>query len=933
VIFKTDGFSSKPVNPDFNITLDRISLSDPASTTPIARVAGRVSKQARVRVLVDNVPFGESQIDEDYFANVPFRQGRQNAITVQADTLVPWKRLLGFQLKLKLQTDLDPQQVKWPPAPSPTTTHSPLPTATSTPPPAQSVKQSGGGTKSRKVTANVSYKRVDLDIEVTLPNDDPRVVELTDGRINVQQFVQRTLYDFSINDVRVHNMFRDVTHRIVRSATATTVTASSNPKLGSSPLRSDEKIVVHPDWRPEENADDTFTLSVKDYIFESPKPPPSTWTKEGATWTGDRSDISPKDGLEAKLSQRPLEHPIFLFRLLRLSPYDVYPRWAETYVTLWLGVLAAVPMVWAIWLLKKFDISNGARTAKRYALLLIAFTMTAPTLYAINGVATQLKDSIVAWHKANPGNQILTQLSAIHIDDLRMLTAAAALAAAVVALIWLIATGIAALSGVRVWRWVQTFFAGFAGATVVCLVLMFLIASVLSLLPSNLAGLHQTMAAAFAMSSLCLLLLASLRLYRVYHDELRLPSMHVALVILFLVLALLLVVSTYPMYPALADSRVVKIYNATLGDIRIFFSLLRDLMLYTLLPVAFVMLNRERRRSNGGGMWEIGLLFFSAYVVGASSNLFLFPLPFLLSLWVYGRFVMPAHKDFTTEFVRVEAAKQKIFAAGARREKLVSVLAVPTLKDYSDVLEECKKGVIANASQLDNYDKLVENIKEHIKEKKGKIELGVGSEVMAESLLLSVGPFENDMKNGSWAVKRGAALAMPFLIFYLWEVLRREIGTPSYLMLRVLSPMIAFFVYWCVSAFFFGYFFAYIRGETGLKKGARVAAAVALCLLPVWVFSLPSLLALLLLLAQTVLFFTLLGAWFDYYIFRKTLDNEFQWKKLLKFEDIPSLTAFASVVLASIGAAMTSVLTDQTTTVITQLVNLTFQQSPIMPPS
>jgi hypothetical protein len=136
-----------------------------------------------------------------------------------------------------------------------------------------------------------------------------------------------------------------------------------------------------------------------------------------------------------------------------------------------------------------------------------------------------------------------------------------------------------------------------------------------------------------------------------------------------------------------------------------------------------------------------------------------------------------------------------------------------------------------------------------------------------------------------------------------------------------------------VSAFFFGYFFAYIRGETGLKKGARVAAAVALCLLPVWVFSLPSLLALLLLLAQTVLFFTLLGAWFDYYIFRKTLDNEFQWKKLLKFEDIPSLTAFASVVLASIGAAMTSVLTDQTTTVITQLVNLTFQQSPIMPPS
>jgi hypothetical protein len=91
-----------------------------------------------------------------------------------------------------------------------------------------------------------------------------------------------------------------------------------------------------------------------------------------------------------------------------------------------------------------------------------------------------------------------------------------------------------------------------------------------------------------------------------------------------------------------------------------------------------------------------------------------------------------------------------------------------------------------------------------------------------------------------------------------------------------------------------------------------ISAAIIACLLPSWlgtVVSAPDLAALLLRAGQTFLFFAVLGIWaFDYKIFQRALREQYTWKKLVQFEQLPNLTALSSVLVSSIGIAVTSIL-------------------------
>jgi len=83
---------------------------------------------------------------------------------------------------------------------------------------------------------------------------------------------------------------------------------------------------------------------------------------------------------------------------------------------------------------------------------------------------------------------------------------------------------------------------------------------------------------------------------------------------------------------------------------------------------------------------------------------------------------------------------------------------------------------------------------------------------------------------------------------------------------------------------------------------------------------------------QTFLFFTILGFWaFDLCVLRDELGELFEWKAIIKLEDVPSLAAFTSIAFGSLGAAASSVLTGQFDTVFTQVVKLVFQQLASLP--
>lgn len=83
--------------------------------------------------------------------------------------------------------------------------------------------------------------------------------------------------------------------------------------------------------------------------------------------------------------------------------------------------------------------------------------------------------------------------------------------------------------------------------------------------------------------------------------------------------------------------------------------------------------------------------------------------------------------------------------------------------------------------------------------------------------------------------------------------------------------------YWLIGAYTFGLLFTYVRGRSGMTKGLRFAATLALVNLPLQLLSLhslPGVGTLLLSIGETVGFYALLGLWFDYEAFARAQGRE-----------------------------------------------------------
>jgi len=181
---------------------------------------------------------------------------------------------------------------------------------------------------------------------------------------------------------------------------------------------------------------------------------------------------------------------------------------------------------------------------------------------------------------------------------------------------------------------------------------------------------------------------------------------------------------------------------------------------------------------------------------------------------------------------------------------------------------------------------------------------------------LGFGPRESNWENGLYGGVRGLILALPTLLLVLIRPFRDGLSHHDpLLLLRPFQDMVIAVAQWYAAGFFFGYFFPYLRGESGLKKGLYLSLAVLLCHLPIWIDELASpsaRAALLFRVSAIVIFYMGLGVWFfDYRSFRQSLRDRFSWGKFLRFESTPGLTALGSVILGSIAAAVTSVVTGQ----------------------
>jgi hypothetical protein len=301
-----------------------------------------------------------------------------------------------------------------------------------------------------------------------------------------------------------------------------------------------------------------------------------------------------------------------------------------------------------------------------------------------------------------------------------------------------------------------------------------------------------------------------------------------------------------------------------------------------------------------GLVTSIATLAFATYSIGVESQIFFLPITFLLALWIFPRFALAAPLGREA----VDAVVPEII--GKRKELAEGAMAFSDAQEFVDAVAKADKKAISPTE----FEQRRATAEARLSKQWERNTLTGG--LTAQEVVLTVGPDRNPWRNALLAVKYGAVLALPLLGVYLVSLFGGGSFRSPYVVLQVGGALLNFAMQWFVAAFFFGYFFQYLRGSSGLTKGVRMALTIIVCTLPIRLATEPTLtglVALLLGLGQTFLFFTLLGLWaFDYRTLRATMREQFRWRMLLSLSDTRGITVSASVMLTSVALTAASAL-------------------------
>ncbi len=575
------------------------------------------------------------------------------------------------------------------------------------------------------------------------------------------------------------------------------------------------------------------------------------------------------------------------------------------------GLYSLVPMLWVLWLVGespvKSKIDEGLRNdLSRLSKTLITLSLITTVFYVVWGLA------YLSWDLGQLKELLESRLSEINSTSHPALLALASLAVLLLAVLCQL---LARLVSGRTWGlWVARVSRGIRNAALVSLLL-----AATSLLDIN----HFIARTASFVIIGGTLSLFFFRIANVLKHGLPIPKYRRRLILLAIVVSLLFII---PLVVPSDDFNAQSVISQS-------FSLLQDALPYAVVMGLLIILKRVDASGRAPSrllVLCVGLILFSAYLVGSTPNLFMIPIPFILSIWIFKNFLIhDVSKRADLDLVNNEVVTE-------RRSLIEKVLAYETAQQFQADVQKLKDKVTSGDITLKDFEDRKLEIDNYAQDKESASTHGNG--LRAKNTVLSIGPSTDDWMNGKWCAKWGARLIAPFLVVYLLLFLLRSttISASTFGFLFALSQVVTFVADWLIAAFFFGYYFRYIRGDSGLEKGLRTACAVIICLLPTWVTHISSktdLVGVFFRAGQTFLFFTLLGMGaFDYRTFRKALRDQFRWKTFARFGDMPSFTAVLSVLVTSVGVGLTTVVTGQFKVLLTNLINAAFHQAPGPPP-
>lgn len=188
-----------------------------------------------------------------------------------------------------------------------------------------------------------------------------------------------------------------------------------------------------------------------------------------------------------------------------------------------------------------------------------------------------------------------------------------------------------------------------------------------------------------------------------------------------------------------------------------------------------------------------------------------------------------------------------------------------------------------------------------------------------DPLLFSYGTTSSEWDSGRTGAIYSLFFALPWILLSLRDVLNSHMGG-SYVLLSFLGSALMIVSRWTLYGFFFGYFYAYIRGRNGFQKALSfwftlVLPSVLASLLSSSLNK-ASVAALVFWTAQVFLHCLLLG------LFAGELQAlwkaDLSWRDLLAFHNLTSLSAWGSSVVIGLGTAVTAALSTGLQTLIFQ---------------
>ena len=351
---------------------------------------------------------------------------------------------------------------------------------------------------------------------------------------------------------------------------------------------------------------------------------------------------------------------------------------------------------------------------------------------------------------------------------------------------------------------------------------------------------------------------------------------------------------------------------------------LRQMLVYALALGVILYMRREAQRHPSPIVSEdwlrIGVFFFATFLVNSATSLLFVPIPFIVGLlvarfWLFKPLgeVAPLADVATLRHTDMRRLIERVIQSAEARTRFAAIRKKLEIKLQAAELAPA------------DYDKQLGLYQDYLS---AHLEAGEAAPgVKARDAVFALG-HDARWTNVKVAVAAGALLAAAPVAVGLYQYLPSNQVRYPYPLLAILLFLIEVSVSWLLYAFFLGYYYAHIRGTSGLAKGVNLWIALMIpfttyrvlsgqSLTDMWPFFLWS--------GQVFLFCTVLGlVAFDYRVLRT---NGFRARDLVPVHNFFALSAYGSTVAAALASALVAVLTNRVPDLV-KFVLQTFGRAP-----